>query len=397
MKKKIWVIDKYFLPEPIVSKNRYKIFYDLPNTEVIFFHSGVSEYGQKLRKEIKLKVQKHYKNSKWEKVPSISLSKVLLYMSFSINLFFKGLFKEKPDVIIASCPDPLQAYSGMILAKIKKSKYIVDFRDYWPELLVKNNKIKKSSFVYRLLFWITSQLSKYADAIISVDLEDTKKYLKNRSVFQKKISIRKNIYINIEEYETLKYPVGKNYSKVKKFYEESKRKNKIVLMFTGRLNVKSEDRMDIIKLMLSCNEEISLVVLSNNTEDINLFKNCNISETIYLNMLERKEYLSILNIVDSLISFVTVFENGFSSNKIMDSLAIGTPVIIGNYFNVKTENLFPGVFAFDIREPRTFKKVIKDVANIKNDLGYREYMRQFALDLYNEQANSFSNFLNMII
>ena len=76
-------------------------------------------------------------------------------------------------------------------------------------------------------------------------------------MFFKKISIRKNIYINIEEYETLKYPVGKNYSKVKKFYEESKRKNKIVLMFTGRLNVKSEDRMDIIKLMLSCNEEIS--------------------------------------------------------------------------------------------------------------------------------------------
>ncbi len=393
MKKYVWLIDKYFVPEPLTSKNRYKIFFDLSNIEVTIFHSNIGEYNQKLDKSNYEDVQPFYKNVKWEKVPSLSFSKKILYFSFSINLFFSCIFRKRPEIIIASCPDPFQAFAGLILAKIKKAKYIVDFRDYWPELLVENHQIKSGHFLDRFFFFITKQLAKHSDAIMCVNLEESKQYLKKRGVLQKRIFERKNIYIDLNEFESSKRLQGKNYLEAVRFYNISKKESKHILLFTGRLNVGKEHSEYIIKLLNNFSNKISLVVLSSDKNMFNILKKTNELQLLYLYELPRKEYLSILHLVDCLVTFITDIGYDFSSNKIMDALALGTPVIVGNFRKEKRDIGLPGVFSFNIKDYKSFEDAIKDAVNLKKDSKSIEYMKQFSLDLYKRQVDSLNKFL----
>ena len=61
--------------------------------------------------------------------------RILNYSSFFLSSCLTGTFLHRPDVIIATSPQPLTGLTGWWLARIKRRPYVFEVRDLWPESL----------------------------------------------------------------------------------------------------------------------------------------------------------------------------------------------------------------------------------------------------------------------
>lgn len=57
-------------------------------------------------------------------------TKFLLFMFLSI---IAGLVVAKPDVVIATSPQPFTGVSGWVVARLRRAKFVFEVRDLWPE------------------------------------------------------------------------------------------------------------------------------------------------------------------------------------------------------------------------------------------------------------------------
>lgn len=58
-----------------------------------------------------------------------NIKRMLFYLSFALSSFVAALFLRRRDVILASSPPTFHVYTAMIVAKMRKSRFIVDIRD----------------------------------------------------------------------------------------------------------------------------------------------------------------------------------------------------------------------------------------------------------------------------
>lgn len=78
-----------------------------------------------------------------------SLSRIFDAWFFSIKLFFYILLKTPPrSTVICSFPTPESSLFACLASVLKRDKFILDFRDAWPEALVSDNKLL--SFIFKI-------------------------------------------------------------------------------------------------------------------------------------------------------------------------------------------------------------------------------------------------------
>jgi glycosyltransferase involved in cell wall biosynthesis len=94
--------------------------------------------------------------------------RMLNYSSFCFSAACTGLFTERPDVVIASSPQLLVGLSGWWLARHKRSRFVFEVRDLWPESLAAVGAGNEKSLVYRALARIAGFLYRKSDHIVVV-------------------------------------------------------------------------------------------------------------------------------------------------------------------------------------------------------------------------------------
>lgn len=110
------------------------------------------------------------------------------YLSFTFSSVFQGAKHiEKQDVIITESPPLFLGWSGYVLSKLKKAKFVFNVSDLWPESAVKlgvlNNKlfIKMSTwleeFCYRKAAAVTGQTRGIVDNIVNRGFDKNKVHL----------------------------------------------------------------------------------------------------------------------------------------------------------------------------------------------------------------------------
>lgn len=110
------------------------------------------------------------------------------YLSFTFSSVFTGLKHiEEQDVVITESPPLFLGWSGYVIAKRKKAKFVFNVSDLWPESAVKlgvlNNKllIKASTwleeFSYRKAAAVTGQTKGIVDNIVSRGFDKNKVHL----------------------------------------------------------------------------------------------------------------------------------------------------------------------------------------------------------------------------
>jgi glycosyltransferase involved in cell wall biosynthesis len=141
---KILVVSQYFPPEPGAPSNRVSAYVEAMARrghkvtvicEFPCYPSGI------LQKSDKWKLFRKEKKNNYTILRTYVLTfpqknnikRMLFYISFAISSFLAILFIRRRDLVLASSPPIFFAYSSMIAAKIKRSKFAVDIRDLWPD------------------------------------------------------------------------------------------------------------------------------------------------------------------------------------------------------------------------------------------------------------------------
>jgi glycosyltransferase involved in cell wall biosynthesis len=94
--------------------------------------------------------------------------RVLNYSSFCVSSASTGAFLPRPDVVIATSPQLLVGLSGWWLARSKRTPFIFEVRDLWPESLIAVGLGGENSFMHRSLSKIAGFLYRNCDRIVVV-------------------------------------------------------------------------------------------------------------------------------------------------------------------------------------------------------------------------------------
>lgn len=71
-----------------------------------------------------------------------NIKRIFSYTSYLLSASLRGLFINSPDVVIATSPPIFAALAGLVVAKIKGAKFVLDIRDIWPESAVQMGSIR---------------------------------------------------------------------------------------------------------------------------------------------------------------------------------------------------------------------------------------------------------------
>ncbi len=118
--------------------------------------------------------------------------RMLNYSSFCLSAAGTGMFTERPDVVIASSPQLLVGLSGWWLARCKRSRFIFEVRDLWPESLAAVGVGTADSLVYRTLARIAAFLYRNSDHIVVVTSAFKDYLVQHMMVSPEKISVVQN-------------------------------------------------------------------------------------------------------------------------------------------------------------------------------------------------------------
>ncbi len=118
--------------------------------------------------------------------------RMLNYSSFCFSAAGTGTFTERPDVVIASSPQLLVGLSGWWLARCKRSRFVFEVRDLWPESLAAVGVGTADSLVYRTLARIAAFLYRNSDHIVVVTPAFKEYLVQHMQVRPEKISVIEN-------------------------------------------------------------------------------------------------------------------------------------------------------------------------------------------------------------
>ena len=96
------------------------------------------------------------------------LERMLNYSSFSISAALTGLALPRPDVVIATSPQLLVGLDGWWLGALKRTPFVFEVRDLWPESISAVGVSGDSSLMIRSLRTIADFLYRKADRVVVV-------------------------------------------------------------------------------------------------------------------------------------------------------------------------------------------------------------------------------------
>lgn len=117
------------------------------------------------------------------------LKRTLDFISFSVTSFLAGLF-QKADIIIATSPQFFTALSGRTLSFFKRTPWIMEVRDLWPESIKTVGAMKDNAFI-RYFEWEEKCCYQSAKKIVVVT-DSFRRTLINRDISAEKIEVVKN-------------------------------------------------------------------------------------------------------------------------------------------------------------------------------------------------------------
>ncbi len=260
-----------------------------------------------------------YRKNNWRRAANM--------LSFALNVMAVGFVRRRPDVIIGSSPHLFAALAAYILAKIKGSKFYLEVRDLWPQVLVDMGVAAEKSLSVVLLRWIEALLYRGADRIIVLS-EGAGKYIADRGIASEKISLLPNgVYLE-------QFKVTESRENVR---ERLGLTGKFVVMYAGAhgpanaldtivqaavIMKKSKSAANIAFVLVGdgpCKDELQQMVAENNLNNVKM-----------LPAVPKSSIPDLLNAADALVitlRSVDLFSYGVSPNKLFEYMASSKPIL----------------------------------------------------------------------
>ena len=118
--------------------------------------------------------------------------RILSYTSFLLSSCLTGTFLQRPEVVIATSPQPLVGLTGWWLSRIKRVPFILEIRDLWPDSLTGCGVGGEKSLMFRVLRTLSKFLYRSCDHIVVVTPAFKKELVTKWCVSPEKISVVEN-------------------------------------------------------------------------------------------------------------------------------------------------------------------------------------------------------------
>jgi glycosyltransferase involved in cell wall biosynthesis len=252
-----------------------------------------------------------------------TFKRTLDFVSFSITSFLAGIF-IKSDVIVATSPQFFTAISGFMLGFFKRTKWIMEVRDIWPESIKAVNALD-SNWVLEFLEKIELLLYRNAFRVIVVT-DSFKLNLTQRGIDPSKIFVVKN-GVDISHYQ----PREKNIEIAKKLAIS----NKFVVGYVGTHGL-AHSLDFIVKCIakITDREQMHFVFIGDGAEKKNLINLANrlaLRNLTFVDAIKKSEipsYLSVIDVALVPLRKATTFESVIPS-KLFESVAMNIPILLG--------------------------------------------------------------------
>ncbi len=363
----IWILNHSAVTPDLPGGTRHfdtgKELVEKKHNVIIF----ASDYHYTLRKYIKTKKAEIFKKEYIEGIEfywirTFPYSKnnwrrVVNMLSYFFKIIYVGIkIKEKPEVIVGSSVHLPAVLAAYILSKIKRSKFIFEVRDLWPQTLIDLGNYKKNNIFIIFMRKLEKFLYIKAKKIITL-LPKASEYITKLGIPGEKI-----VWI----------PNGVD---LKMFRNRPKRKstnNHFLLMYIGahgKANV-LEVILDAAKIIQDKRiNDIKIEFVGDGPEKLNLINKANKMELKIVEFKEPVPKKRIPEIMESPEIFILCLEDtplykyGISLNKIYDYLASGKPIIFsGSSINNPVEKAEAGLTV----PPRNPQALAKGIINLYN-------------------------------
>jgi glycosyltransferase involved in cell wall biosynthesis len=257
-----------------------------------------------------------YKKNNWRRFWNM--------LCFSWNLLRVGKrLKTKPELIIGSSPHLFAALSAFFLSKFKRSKYFLEIRDLWPQVLIEIGSISPRHPVILVMRLIENFLYKKAEKVIIL-ASGSRDYLLKKGVKQGRIVYIPN-GVHLESF------VGESSRDI---LREKYSFDRFTVIYTGA-HGPANALENVVKAAeyLKDYEEIEFVLVGSGVSKQALLKevkNKELNNIRFLDPIPKIEIPSLLKAADvGLINLKNVpsFSFGVSPNKFFDYMASELPII----------------------------------------------------------------------
>jgi glycosyltransferase involved in cell wall biosynthesis len=320
------------------------------------------------------------------------VKRIIDYISYAVTSFLFGLFL-KTDLIIATSPQFFTAISGRMLSIFKRTPWVMEVRDLWPDSIAAVGSMNKSSYSFRLLKEIEHYLYHSASKIVVVT-ESFKEYIINdHQITTEKVGVFKNGVLTTN----FKKPKHNDVISLK---ESLGIENKTVISYIGTHGLAHGLRFILESIAKISNPDLHFLFIGDGAEKQNLIdysKKLDSGNFTFHDSVTKSEIPLYIEISDfSLVNLKKSdeFKNVIPS-KIFENIAMKKPILLGVEGESKSliEHYQVGI-CFEPENVDSFFKAINDIQKINKGLFNQKCDKMLKDFNRNNIANRMIEFIN---
>ena len=253
--------------------------------------------------------------------------RVLNYSSFCLSAVGTGMCLPRPDVVIATSPQLLVGLAGYWIARIKRTPFVFEVRDLWPESLVAVGMGHKDSVMNRSLGAIAGFLYRRANHIVVVTPAFREHLVERWRVQAEKISVVEN------GVETELFSPAANGTQVR---EEMRLQDKFVVGYIGTLGMAHglETLIEAAAETQRVAPGVSFLVVGEGAEKARLAalaETKHLGNVLFVDQQERAkipEFIRACDVCLVLLRKSDLFKTVIPT-KMLEFMSCGRPVVLG--------------------------------------------------------------------
>ena len=256
-----------------------------------------------------------------------SLRRGLSYTSFFLSAVFSAFFIKRYDVIIGTSPSLFVGLAGLIISRMKKSRFVFEVRDLWPEVIPAIGIAGENSLSYKIFDKMASYLYEKCSLIVTVTESFKHEMITGRGIPSEKIQIIENA-VDTDLFQPCK-------SKPE-LTDMPGLKNKFLVSYIGTIGYTHGVEVILRAARVAELRFPNLVFLligdgSDKMRLENISREEKLKNVIFLGQKPREAipiYLNASDISLVLSSKQTIFEKTIFA-KVFEPMACGKPIIVG--------------------------------------------------------------------
>lgn len=374
---KILVITQYYLPEPGATSNRLSSFVEamagrghevtvlceFPNQPTGILSAGDRWRLFRIERNETHRIIRTFVVAFRKKT---NIRRIIFYLSFALSSMITGLLLRRHDIVFASSPPTFHLYTSMIVAGLKRSRFIIDIRDLLADAAQDMGTVRNGVF-----FRISGYLDRKSYEKASLILTATRGF--KTQIDRLGGSGKTHVAYNGSDDDMLSWDGDRDALRRSMGWED-----KIVVGFIGSIGL-PQNPEELLPEIAALRDDgrFLFVFVGDGPKKEALRRAVDESGIGSLNLYDhvtRKEAISLTYAADIMLIILRELEFSRSTipSKFFDSMAAGKPIVsnVDGEMREMMEKHATGIY-FSYKEKGSFRIALKKMA------GDPELMREF--------------------